>query len=105
MAEVHTTVHTRVHTKVHHAAIAIVLVVLTAACNRNEPRDSSSASRQPSPSILLVTLDTTRADSIGPNAKANVSPAFNTLAARGRRFSQAYATVPETLPSHSSIIE
>jgi tetratricopeptide (TPR) repeat protein len=53
---------------------------------------------------LLVTLDTTRADSIGPNAKANVSPAFNTLAARGRRFSQAYATVPETLPSHSSIM-
>jgi tetratricopeptide (TPR) repeat protein len=82
----------------------IVLVVLTAACTRNDLKESSAASQQTSPSILLVTLDTTRADSIGPDARANVSPAFNALAARGRRFSQAYATVPETLPSHSSMM-
>jgi choline-sulfatase len=52
----------------------------------------------------LVTLDTTRADSIGPEAKDVETPAFNAIAARGRRFRQAYATVPETLPSHSSIM-
>ena len=58
----------------------------------------------PTPSILLVTLDTTRADSIGPEAMGITTPAFNALAARGRRFRQAYATVPETLPSHASML-
>lgn len=56
------------------------------------------------PSILLVTLDTTRADAIGPGAAGVETPAFTRLVARGRVFSQAYATVPETLPSHSSIM-
>lgn len=55
-------------------------------------------------SILLVTLDTTRADAIGPDARGVTTPAFNAIAARGRRFTQAYATVPETLPSHSSMM-
>ena len=56
------------------------------------------------PSILLVTLDTTRADAIGPEAKGVETPAFNALAARGVRFRQAQATVPETLPSHASMM-
>lgn len=49
--------------------------------------------------MLLVTLDTTRADAIGED-----TPAFNALAARGRRFVQAYATTPQTLPSHTSML-
>lgn len=56
------------------------------------------------PSILLVTLDTTRADSIGPSAKNVATPAFNDLARRGRLYTQAYATAPETLPSHASMM-
>jgi tetratricopeptide (TPR) repeat protein len=56
------------------------------------------------PSILLVTLDTTRADAIGPEARGIETPAFDALARRGIRFRQAYATVPETLPSHSSMM-
>jgi tetratricopeptide (TPR) repeat protein len=51
-----------------------------------------------------VTLDTTRADAIGPGAAGIETPSFNALAARGRRFTRAYATVPETLPSHSSMM-
>ncbi|HEV7242998.1 MAG TPA: sulfatase-like hydrolase/transferase [Thermoanaerobaculia bacterium] len=50
------------------------------------------------PSILLVTLDTTRADAFGAH-----TPAFNALAARGLQFRHAYATVPQTLPSHASM--
>ncbi len=53
----------------------------------------------PRPSILLVTLDTTRSDAIGP-----ATPSFNALASRGMRFMQAYATVPQTLPSHTSML-
>ena len=49
-------------------------------------------------------MDTTRADAIGPEATGVETPAFNALAARGRRFRQAYAAVPETLPSHASLM-
>jgi arylsulfatase A-like enzyme/tetratricopeptide (TPR) repeat protein len=51
-----------------------------------------------------VTLDTTRADAIGPEARGIETPAFNALARRALRFRQAYATVPETLPSHVSLM-
>ena len=65
---------------------------------------ATCAAAGPRPSILLVTLDTTRADAIGPDAHGVETPAFNAFAARGRRFTQAYATVPETLPSHTSMM-
>jgi choline-sulfatase len=78
-------------------------VVVLAGCGRSEGRPPAPAA-EPRPSILLVTLDTTRADAIGPEAKGIETPAFDALAARGRRFRQAYATVPETLPSHSSMM-
>jgi arylsulfatase A-like enzyme/tetratricopeptide (TPR) repeat protein len=73
--------------------------LLAAACGR-APQDASP----PRPSILLVTLDTTRADAMGPGARGVETPAFDALAARGRRFRQAYAAVPETLPSHASMM-
>ena len=78
---------------------------LCGACNSSTPPEPKpAASTMARPSILLVSLDTTRADSIGPEAVGVITPAFNGLAARGRRFTQAYATVPETLPSHTSMM-
>jgi len=76
-----------------------------AGCSRS-PVPSGKESETPTerPSILLVTLDTTRADAMGPEAAGVETPAFNGLAARGLRFRQAYATAPETLPSHASIM-
>jgi len=56
------------------------------------------------PSILFVTLDTTRADAVGPDAEGVETPVFNALAARGRLFARAYTTVPETLPAHASMM-
>jgi arylsulfatase A-like enzyme/Tfp pilus assembly protein PilF len=67
------------------------------------PREGEDGPSGPRTSILLVTLDTTRADSIGPEAAGVATPVFDALAARGRRFLHAYATAPETLPSHSSM--
>jgi choline-sulfatase len=84
--------------KILLAAIASCTV---AACNRSQPPPPAPAQR---PSILLITLDTTRADAIGPEAPGVETPAFNAIAARGLRFRQAYATVPETLPSHTSML-
>ncbi len=75
------------------------------ACGgRPQPESGGAETSSAVPSVLLVTLDTTRADAIGPEAVGVRTPAFDALAARSRRFRQAYATAPETLPSHSSIL-
>ena len=85
--------------------LACLLVCLAAAPGCDRTRDAVPAPAAPAkPSILLITLDTTRADAIGPEASGIETPAFNAIAARGRRFRQAYATAPETLPSHASMM-
>jgi arylsulfatase A-like enzyme/Flp pilus assembly protein TadD len=55
------------------------------------------------PSILLVTLDTTRADRLGFDSGLYETPALDALAARGIVFEHAYSTVPMTLPAHASM--
>ena len=77
-------------------AAALLFGLLAAACGHRAPAKP--------PSILLVTLDTTRADSIGPEASNVSTPAFNRVAAKGLRFRHAYAAVPETLPSHTTLL-
>jgi tetratricopeptide (TPR) repeat protein len=84
--------------------LVLLTIVLSSACGRSTNPASSVSPTATPPSILLITLDTTRADAIGPEAVGIETPGFNALAARGRRFRQAYATVPETLPSHSSMM-
>lgn len=84
--------------------LAVAAIGLAAAACGSRQASAPSSTVQAPPSILLVTLDTTRADSIGPEAKGVETPSFNALAARGRRFTQAYAPVPETLPSHASML-
>ena len=85
--------------------LALAAAILVGACGgvqEQAPHATETGPRRPS--ILLVTLDTTRADAIGPEASGVETPSFDALAARGLRFRQAYATVPETLPSHASMM-
>ncbi len=85
------------------ARAVCALAFLLASCSDHfdQPAPPPPAERT---SILFVTLDTTRADAIGPNAKHVVTPSYDALAARGRQFAFAYATVPQTLPSHTSML-
>lgn len=76
-------------------------LALTAGCSREPARPAPPPER---PALLLVTLDTTRADALAPEEKTGATPAFAALAARGLRFAQAYATAPTTLPSHASML-
>jgi choline-sulfatase len=88
-----------------HLAVVACALVLGWSCGRDTTRaPASQAPPAPRPSILLVTLDTTRADVVGPEAKGLATPSFNAIAVRGRRFRQAYAAVPETLPSHVTML-
>jgi arylsulfatase A-like enzyme/Tfp pilus assembly protein PilF len=51
------------------------------------------------PNILLVTIDTFRADRVG----TGLTPSIDRLAASGLRFTAARSAVPLTLPSHTTI--
>ena len=63
-----------------------------------------SASRSPC-NVLLITLDTTRADHLGCYGYAPaLTPALNELAAGGVLFEQAFSNVPMTLPSHATVM-
>lgn len=90
-----------------HGRSLLLRVFTTAAlaavsgCSRPVDRPAPPPER---PALLLVTLDTTRADALAPEADAAATPAFGALAARGVRFTQAYATAPTTLPSHASML-
>ncbi len=57
------------------------------------------------PSLLLVTLDTTRADRLGCyGARDAATPNLDAVAAAGTRFDRALAPVPLTLPSHATLL-
>jgi arylsulfatase A-like enzyme/Tfp pilus assembly protein PilF len=54
--------------------------------------------------LLVITLDTTRADRLGAYGFKDIeTPALDRLAAEGVLFEQASTAAPLTLPSHSSI--
>jgi arylsulfatase A-like enzyme len=57
------------------------------------------------PRVLLITLDTTRADRLGCYGYAGAAtPHLDGLAGGGVRFANAYSHAPLTLPSHCSIL-
>jgi arylsulfatase A-like enzyme/Tfp pilus assembly protein PilF len=74
-------------------AICILHFALCISCVR--PPDRAAR-----PNILLVTIDTFRADRLN----ATVAPNLDRLAARNVRFTNARSAVPLTLPSHTTIL-
>jgi arylsulfatase A-like enzyme/Tfp pilus assembly protein PilF len=57
------------------------------------------------PNVLLVTIDTLRADRLGSYGYAAAqTPVLDALASRGARFARASTVVPLTLPAHSSLL-
>src|SRR5439155_24737166 len=81
----------------------VALVVLgTTGCQRAGPPPA----RSPAPhDLLVVTIDTLRADRVGVcGGPADLTPALDALGRRGAVFLDATAHVPLTLPSHASIL-
>jgi arylsulfatase A-like enzyme/Tfp pilus assembly protein PilF len=61
--------------------------------------------RRPGLSVLLVTVDTLRADAVGAYGRAGAdTPRMDRLAAEGVRFTFAHAQSVVTLPSHANIL-
>ena len=55
-------------------------------------------------SVVLITLDTTRADALGCYGGRAETPALDGLAARGLRYTGAVTPSPLTLPAHASLL-
>lgn len=56
------------------------------------------------PNVLLLVMDTVRADAIGTSAEHTRTPNIGRLAEAGFVFRQARATSPWTLPSHAGLL-
>jgi arylsulfatase A-like enzyme/Flp pilus assembly protein TadD len=66
---------------------------------------AASASRKPPTNVILITIDTVRADHTGPYGAQGVStPTLTALAHDGIVFDQAISQVPLTWPSHAVIL-
>jgi arylsulfatase A-like enzyme/Tfp pilus assembly protein PilF len=75
---------------------SLLLLLCFVACTRAEPKH---------PNVLLITLDTFRADHVGAYGRnRGTTPAIDALAAGGARFQNAISSVPLTLPSHATIL-
>src|SRR5450631_4856404 len=60
--------------------------------------------RQP-PNVILITLDTTRADRMGfLGSPRGLTPNLDALVKQAAVFTRAYAQVPLTPPSHATIL-
>jgi choline-sulfatase len=78
-------------------ALALILTLpLAWSCSRGGERN---------PNLLLVTIDTVRADHLGCYGDRDaITPFLDRLAGEGVRFDAASSTVPLTLPSHATIL-
>jgi len=65
---------------------------------------SPGASAGGPPSVVLITMDTTRADHLGCWGGSAATPALDRLAARGVRFARCDTAAPVTLPSHATLM-
>lgn len=78
------------------AALTVVFVLTCLRCRPTAPKSYN---------VLLVTIDTLRADHVGAyGAREASTPALDALAARGVRFDDAMTASPLTLPSHATIL-
>lgn len=89
--------------------IAVAAPLLLAAIGVLGAGCRGEARRAPPPgafdSLLLVTLDTLRADHVSSYGPSPVATAhLDALAARGARVARAWSTVPLTTPAHASIL-
>src|SRR5437867_10327028 len=79
----------------------VVPAGLLAACGRAPRADLRAIAGQ---NVLLITIDTLRADALGCYGGPAATPALDRLAAGGVRFDFAHAHAVTTLASHASIL-
>src|SRR5437763_8969605 len=78
----------------------LVFVLISAIC----ASASAAPSANPTLNVVVITIDTLRADHLGCYGYKQIrTPNIDALASDGIRFERAYTAVPVTLPSHTVI--
>jgi len=81
---------------------AALLAALLAASSCGAPEPAAPPAR---PNLLLLSIDTLRADHLGCYGYSrDTSPVIDRLAAQSLRFADAHAPTPWTLPSHAALL-
>src|SRR5258705_3933397 len=79
--------------------IFFLLIALNAAQAAAQTPEKSA------PNVVLITIDTLRADHLGCYGYKQIkTPNIDAMAADGARFERAYTVVPVTLPSHTAML-
>jgi arylsulfatase A-like enzyme/tetratricopeptide (TPR) repeat protein len=80
----------------HSIGLPLIAVCLLLLCG---------ATRAERPDVVLITIDTLRADHLGCYGyRSGLTPTLDQLAKEGIRFTSAFSAVPLTLPSHTTIL-
>ncbi|HEY7215709.1 MAG TPA: sulfatase-like hydrolase/transferase [Thermoanaerobaculia bacterium] len=83
---------------------ALAATLLLAGC-RSGSESAGSGPSHPGADVVLITIDTLRADAVGFAGNTRVqTPTLDRLAAAGRVFDDAHAHNVVTLPSHTNIL-
>jgi arylsulfatase A-like enzyme/Flp pilus assembly protein TadD len=85
----------------------VIVIVLTLSAKGANTSKAATAPTVGStlPNIILITLDTTRADRMGfLGSKRGLTPNLDVLARQSVVFTRAYAQVPLTTPSHAVLL-
>jgi arylsulfatase A-like enzyme len=83
---------------------ALSSLVVANSCGSGSPEQETPSGPAPTHSVLLISLDTLRADRMGLYGYDRpTTPALESFATGATRYDRAVATSPWTLPSHGSI--
>jgi hypothetical protein len=85
---------------------AVILLIAGVTAWLWLPRSTPVFTLEPAPdqNVLLVTIDTLRADALGVYGGPALTPNLDRLAAQGARFTFAHSHAVVTLPSHTTIL-
>jgi arylsulfatase A-like enzyme/Flp pilus assembly protein TadD len=85
--------------------LGLILATLAWSCADNAGRAPLRHDQFHHANVLLVTIDTLRADRLGAYGNRNgLTPALDALANAGVRYARAMSHAPMTLPAHTSIL-
>ena len=99
-----TAVFARIRSSTFRSSHVLLPLLLLMACTGRESAEAP-ASAAPAGDIVLITIDTWRADAAGFAGNTRVqTPFLDSLAARGIVFTNAHAHNVITLPSHANIL-
>ncbi len=89
--------------------LSVVILELVLGCSGTDDRNNAANKRESKkagepPNVLIISLDTTRADHLACYGYKNIkTPNLDSVAAEGVLFEEAFSVQPVTLPAHASI--